>query len=75
MWFKRRDGFARDVTDLARIAELDPGQVQGFTLVLYLHDGEARITTNGCCTRHALADVTNLANDRIPQLVLCSGEE
>jgi hypothetical protein len=60
---------------MAAVAEIDPGQVQGFTLFLYLRDGKVHITTNACCTRHALSDLAAFAAVRVHDLVLCSGEE
>lgn len=75
MWFRRRDTFARDVAGLASIADLDPAEVRGFFLVLYLPDGRVAFTTNACCTRHALVDLARLTEQRTPGLVFCSGEE
>lgn len=74
MWFRRRDQFSRDVAHLAAVAEIDPGRVKGFTVVTYLHDGQALITTNACCTKHALGDLAALNMARSASLVLCSGE-
>lgn len=75
MWFRRRDTFARDVAGLAAIADLDPAEVRGFFLVLYLRGGQAAFSSNACCTRHALVHLARLTEQRTPGLVFCSGEE
>lgn len=70
----RDDKFEADLVRVAKIAEVDPLEVLGFTLVVEFTDGRATVITNACCYVHALERVSEITGPSGLSMVPCSDE-
>lgn len=68
-------GYSADLAAVARVAEVDPGDILGWAMFTWGPGGEVRLTHNACCSAHARGQLAWLLANMPTELVPCSAEQ
>lgn len=64
-----------DLAAVARLAEVDPGDIAGWAMFTWEAGGLVRLTHNACCSAHAREQLVWLLANMPAELVPCSAEQ